>query len=106
MRSRVKMNAQSSRMNHWLRPTMNSTTTAPASTARNAHVAPSSEPAQATPRRRRLSTSTDHHVPPQCQELASAAGDGRQPEKLRFSGWSKVVMNGKLDEPCAGAIER
>ena len=75
-RSRLKVNAQSSRINHWLRPTTYSTSTEPQRIARNAHVAPSSVAAQAIQRRTRASMSTDHHSPPQLEELYSATSDG------------------------------
>src|SRR4051794_32706437 len=103
--SRVNTNAQSSRMNHWVRPAAYNTTIAPAMINQNAQRAPSSVPAHDAPRRSRASTSTYHHVPPQLHQLHRAAGDRRQPEELRLTRWPEVVVHGKLDEACAGAVE-
>jgi len=72
-------------MNHWFRPAAYNTTIEPAMIAQKAHLAPSSVAAQAAPRRSRASTPTDHHVPPQRQQLDGAASDRRETEELRFS---------------------
>src|SRR4051812_36130998 len=103
--SRVKTNAQSSRMNHWLRPAAYSTTTAPAMIAQKAQRAPSSDAPHVAPRRSRASTSTNHHVPPQFHELQRTAGNRRQPEELRLAGRTEVVVHRELDEARAGAVE-
>src|SRR6476660_4391563 len=104
--SRVNTNAQSSRMNHWLRPATYSTITEPAMIAQKAHRAPSSVAAHAAPRRTRASTSTDHHLPPQLQQLNRAAGDRRQTEELRLAVRTAVVVHRHLDEAGTRTIER
>ena len=68
----------------------------PAAIARTAMRLPAWAPA---------SPATDHQPPPQRHELLRAARDRRQPEELRLAVGPEVVVHGRLDEPCAGALE-